>query len=744
MTEHLDSDVNHNEPGFHYRKSDGKKTPIKLVLQHDEQDCGAAVLATIAKIHGIDRPLSFFRDLLDIGPYGASLYGIIKASHHLGFKTFAMQTDFKSLQGLLTPMICAYADHVVVVYEVSDKRVLVGDPWFGVLQRSREAFEKDWDGYVLLFNPTPALDKLKAVKHERLQILRELISENRSILWKILIISALTSVAGIILPLVSGKVFDLFSDADSRLHFRYFVFVLLTVKAVGLLMAAVRRLATRRLDLKISFEFSEKLADKVLGLPLRAFKSRTIGDYINRFGDVFSVGQILHGSLLNGLLDFVTAIIFLIALLFFQWKLAVLAALIGLLILAGSAMLNQSVKTTLYELARMESETYTRFHDVARNTVTIRLFNAQDKYRSALAQFIAGINRLSLGVTQKQVRFNFLIQGLLLLASIEIVFLIVDVLQLENFSMGDCVAASGWIMQFIMPVAGLGGLIQELASIFITFERLDEIFVAKSEAQPSTAASAPSAREPCPDAVRFENVSFRYGNEESPEVVNNISFHVPRNAVTAVVGASGSGKTTTLQLIPRLYDVSSGRILLNGRDIRSYPLRALRNEISYVSQDTTLLSGTFIENIAIHQEEVDEARLLGVLRQVDLYDFVMGFPKGLRTKISEDEKGLSGGQKQRIAIARALYKSPPIFILDEPTSALDGVTESRILKSITGKPDRTIIFSSHRLSVISLASHVVVIDRGEVLEFGSVQELLKNKGPFYGLFKDQIQRSQDF
>lgn len=739
MVERESSEAGYNEPDFQYqRQSDSKKISTKLVLQHDEQDCGAASLATIAKIYGINRSVRFFRDLLDIGPYGASLYGIVKAAHSLGFKTSAVETDFDSLRDLYTPMICPYSDHFVVVYEVTEKDVLIGDPAFGVLRRNKEQFQNDWDGYALLFNPSPQLEQFKHVKYQKLKLLRDLIRNNRSLVWKILVVSALSSAVGVILPLISGKVFDLFAASDDRANFRYFVAVLLTIKIANVVMTSFKQLASGWLDLKIMSDFTDKLIDKVLALPLRAFKSRTLGDYTSRFGNIFSVGQFIHGSLLNGLLDFVSAMVFLFILGFYHWKLAVIAASLGIVILCGSMLLNRSIRSALYELARLESEAYNRFYDAAKNTVTIRLFNSQEKYRSAMSKCVSSINQNNWSITRKQNSFNVLTNGMLLLASVEIIFLIVDGLELTNFTLGDSVAVSGWIMQFILPVAGFGGLIQQFGAILITFERLEEIFESKTEHQKEELTLEPKDANLQDDVIRFENVSFRYGNEESPEILNKVSFSILQNSITAIVGASGSGKSTILQLIPRLYDPSIGRILLNGKDISSYHLAELRNEISYVSQETKLISGTFLENIVIGDNDFNESRLADTLKLVDLYDFIMNFPKGIYTKISEDEKGLSGGQKQRIAIARALYKSAPVLILDEPTSALDGITEAKILESVTNKIEKTLILSSHRLSTVALASHIIVMDKGQVIEQGPMAELIKGQGLFYRLFKGQM------
>ena len=240
--------------------------------------------------------------------------------------------------------------------------------------------------------------------------------------------------------------------------------------------------------------------------------------------------------------------------------------------------------------------------------------------------------------------------------------------------------------------------------------------------------------------IRFENVCFTYDEEEKKEVLNNISFTVPRGKTAALVGPSGGGKTTICHLLPKFYHPDSGSIYLDGIDIEDIKMESLRDNIGIVQQDVFLFSGTFADNIAYGKKDVSMKEIIRAAKQANIYDYIMSLPNGFDTQIGERGVKLSGGQKQRLSIARVFLKNPPILILDEATSSLDNTTEALIQESLNSlKKGRTTIVVAHRLSTIRNADEIFVIVSGQIKESGTHEELIKKrKGIYKKLYNSQF------
>jgi subfamily B ATP-binding cassette protein MsbA len=273
-------------------------------------------------------------------------------------------------------------------------------------------------------------------------------------------------------------------------------------------------------------------------------------------------------------------------------------------------------------------------------------------------------------------------------------------------------------------------LTQSLASMDRVFEFADEKYdiTNKHDAKESQTARGD---------VRFENVSFRY-EEEEPYVLKNINLQVDEGETIALVGMSGGGKSTLVSLLPRFYDVTEGSIKLDGVDIRDVTVQSLRKQIGIVLQDNILFSDSVRENIALGKPDATIEEIIEAAKAANAHDFISNLPEGYETKVGERGVKLSGGQKQRVAIARVFLKNPPILVMDEATSALDLESEHLIQESLERlAANRTTFVVAHRLSTITHASRIVLLEHGEIVEIGSHEELMKKQGNYYHLFNIQ-------
>ena len=297
----------------------------------------------------------------------------------------------------------------------------------------------------------------------------------------------------------------------------------------------------------------------------------------------------------------------------------------------------------------------------------------------------------------------------------------------------DLVTFTLYINTFLSPVRKLSAFVEQFLNGMAGFRRFVELMrVEPSVKDAPDAADMATAR----GDILVDDVSFHY--DEGEEVLDHVSIHIPQGETVAVVGPSGGGKSTLCQLIPRFYDVTGGRILVDGQDVRTVTQHSLRQNIGIVQQDVFLFAGTIYDNIVYGRPDATEAEVIEAAKRAEIYDDIMQMPDGFRTYVGERGVMLSGGQKQRVSIARIFLKNPPILILDEATSALDSVTEARIQSAFDElAKGRTTLIIAHRLSTIRSAHRIIVVDDNRIVEEGTHEELLASGGEYAGLYNAQ-------
>ena len=297
----------------------------------------------------------------------------------------------------------------------------------------------------------------------------------------------------------------------------------------------------------------------------------------------------------------------------------------------------------------------------------------------------------------------------------------------------DLVTFSLYISTFLTPVRKLAAFVEQYLNGMAGFKRFVDLMRMEPAIQDS-----PDARvmDTAKGDILIDDVSFHY--DEGEEVLDHVSIHIPVGETVAVVGPSGGGKSTLCQLIPRFYDVTGGRILVDGQDVREVTQHSLRQNIGIVQQDVFLFAGTIMDNIRYGKPDATEAEIVAAAKRAEIYDDIMAMPSGFDTYVGERGVMLSGGQKQRVSIARIFLKNPPILILDEATSALDSVTEARIQSAFDElAKGRTTLIIAHRLSTIHNAHRIIVVDDNRIVEEGTHEELLEKGGEYAGLYNAQ-------
>ena len=449
--------------------------------------------------------------------------------------------------------------------------------------------------------------------------------------------------------------------------------------------------------------------------------------------DLFEITELAHHGPEDLFISAVTLIGALCMMVAIQWKLAlivfaVVPIFVGFTIIQRRRMMKASVRQKL-TMAGINGQLESAISGMRTAKAFASEGQEEEKFRAANEQFKGAKRDYYKAMATYHAGLEFALPAMNVLTVAAGGFFIMR----GEMDFVDLVAFTLYISTFLTPVRKLAAFVEQFLNGMAGFKR----FVELMRVEPAV-KDAPDAREmgEARGDILVDDVSFHY--DDGPAVLDHVSIHIPQGETVAVVGPSGGGKSTLCQLIPRFYDVTGGRILVDGQDVREVTQRSLRRSIGIVQQDVFLFAGTILENIRYGRPDATEAEVVDAARRAEIYDDIMAMPGGFQTYVGERGVMLSGGQKQRVSIARIFLKDPPILILDEATSALDSVTEARIQSAFDELArGRTTLIIAHRLSTIRSANRIIVVDENHILEEGTHQELLEKGGEYAQLYNAQ-------
>lgn len=490
---------------------------------------------------------------------------------------------------------------------------------------------------------------------------------------------------------------------------------------------------------KINHDVKRALFKKLLCLETSFFDTNDSGVVIQRFStDCDTACTGLLENLKTFFSRFFSSVSLIGVLIYNSWQLSIIA----IVFLIGALLPLSSVKRRIKKsIARNVEETtkiYTNYNETHNGSKTISAYNLQSYIYNRFDATLRIIFKLTMKVVQRTGWMTPLMH-IIVSAGIGGVIWYGSTLIVEGkISAGNFVSFITALVLLYTPIKSIGKSFNNVQVSFLAIERIIDILNIKPQIEN---CEKPKTLKKINKGISFENVCFEY--VPNCPVLKNINIDVPAGSNVAIVGNSGGGKTTLVNLLPRFYDVISGQILIDGINIKKYSLESLRNNIAVVFQDNFLFSGTIRENILLGKPDASEKEIFDVLKLVYLDNFVAELKNGLDTEIGERGAVLSGGQKQRLAIARALIKNAPIVILDEATSALDNKSEAVVQKAIENlMAHRTVFVIAHRLSTIKNAGQIIVINDGEVVESGTHEELLKKtNGAYTALYNAQFKNA---
>jgi HlyB family type I secretion system ABC transporter len=640
-------------------------------------------------------------------------------------------SNWQDLRQLTLPGLIRWRqERWVVVYAVRGDRLVIADPMNPSQTCEsipRAMLEEVWDGQLW------QVELVQKQEQFSLTWFLPAVWRFRNLLGEVLLASFTLQLLGLATPVITQVVIDKVMVQESLATLDVMAIALLAVAIFEALLGTLRMFifthTTNRLDLGLSAQLFRHL----LRLPLSYFESRRVGDTVARVQELEEIRQFLTSTALTVILDSIFSVVYLAVMFYYSARLTGVALavipLFAILTLISTPILRNWLNETFNRSADSQSflvETVTGIHSVKAHAAEKA---SRDRWEGLYARFI----RTGFKATTTANISNHIGDFLTSFSALLILWFGARLVIEQEFTIGQLVAFQMLSARVTGPLLRLVQLWQNLQEVLLAVDRIGDILNVAPEAEPGTGLVLPPLR----GQVNFDQVFFRYQANQEP-ILRGVSFNVEPGMFVGIVGRSGSGKSTLSKLIQRLYQSESGRILIDGFDIKSADLSSLRTQIAVVLQEDFLFNGSILENITLGNPEVTAEQVVEAARLAVAHDFVCDLPDGYETGVGERGTALSGGQRQRITLARLFLSQAPILILDEATSSLDAETEQQVLENLQRvSKDRTMFLIAHRFAPLKRADLILVMEKGVIAERGTHDSLIQQKGLYWSLYQRQ-------
>ena len=720
--------------------------------QTESKDCGPTCIKIVAKYYGKLINTQQLRDLSETTREGSSLMGLSDAVESVGFKSLGVKLSAEKLSEAPLPCILHWnKNHFVVLYKVKKNAYYISDPAHGLITLTEEEFLRHWignnataqteDGICLLVEPTPKFYDGEFEEDQKFGfsfIFRYLFKYKKFIVQ--LIIGLLAgSLLQLILPFLTQSVVDV-GIKNQDINFVYLILIAQLLLFIGRAsLEIIRSWILLHLSTRINISLISDFFIKLMKLPISYFDVRMTGDLLQRINDHKRIERILTTSSLNILFSMFNLVVFSFVLAYYSLQIFGVFVLGSVLYFTWVLFFFKKRKELDYKRFNQVSQEQSKVIELINGMQEIKLHNAEKRMRWNWEYVQARLFKVatkSLALEQTQgVGSNFINELKNMLITILSAKLVID----GDITLGMMMAISYIVGQLNSPITQLISFMRDVQDAQISLDRLGEIHNMEDEEKPddNRASHIPDNAD-----ITLKNISFRYTGGLEP-VLKDLSLSIPANKITAIVGVSGSGKTTLMKLLLGFYKPDKGDIQLENFSLNNISQRAWRHECGVVMQEGYIFNDTIAKNIAIGEDYIDKDKLHHAIEVANISDYIDGLPLGYNTKIGNEGTGLSTGQKQRLLIARSVYKNPKYLFFDEATSALDANNEKVIMENLNKFfKNKTAVVIAHRLSTVKNADQIVVLDRGKMIEKGTHNELVKLKGNYYHLVKNQLELGQ--
>lgn len=695
------------------RLSFGLAPALPLMLQTEATECGLACVGMVAGYHGYRTDLATLRRRFPVSLKGSTLRDLIAIAGQLELATRPLKLDLEDLAQLKLPCILHWnLNHFVVLQEVGPRSATVYDPAFGIRKLPMEEVAKSFTGVALELWPNPGFKQAEEKQTVHLRALLGRVTGLYRSFSQILLLSLALEVFAVVSPFFLQWVIDnVLVSADRDL---------LTTLALGfgLLMLMQQAVNIARswvlmyMSTTLNVQWQANVLTHLLRLPVAYFEKRHLGDVVSRFGAVGAIQHTLTTSFLEAILDGVMTVVTLVLMFIYSPLLAWVAigamALYGLGRWAWFAPLRHATEEQIIHAAKQQSH----FLETIRGVKTIKLFQRQDERRASWLSLLVDQVNADLRTQKLNLLYKSLNGVLFGIENILIIWLGARMVMDGNFTVGVLMAFNAYKGQFDSRVSSLIDKFVEVKMLQLQGERLADIVLQQPETAHGRLVGEQEA--PLTPSLEVRGLRFRYAEQE-PYVLDGVSFRIAAGESVAIVGPSGGGKTTLINILLGILAPTQGEVLIGGQSVSHVGLDALRRMIGTVLQDDVLFAGSLADNISFFDPQADHAWIAECARLAAIHHDITAMPMGYNTLVGDMGTILSGGQKQRVLLARALYKRPQILFLDEATSHLD-IEREHLVNAAIKSINITRVIVAHRPETINSADRVINLAGGKVID----------------------------
>ena len=690
-----------------------KSTPI--ILQSEIAECGLASMAMIASFHGHQLDMPAMRKRFSANLKGMNLQQLIELGDNLGFASRALQCPIDEVHKLATPCILHWdLNHFVVLTKVSGKGKLakfsINDPAIGKHTLNAEEVSKHFTGICLELTPT---NKFEVKQEQRKMKLTQLWSSMAGLkagLVKLIALSLVLQLFALMTPYYMQWVIDevLISFDKPLLTVLALGFALIAI--ISVVTNAVRSWLILRLSSLLNMQMGVNLLRHLLRLPMNYFESRHIGDIVSRFGSLAQIRERITTGFVETLVDGVMSITVLIMMALYSLKLTAVVLCAIVLYTIVRLALYRPLHQATEEMIQSSAKEQSNFLENIRGMQTIKLFGNESQRQGVWQNRYAEVINSEIRLGRLNISFDSFNKLLFGLENVLVIYFAALLVMANSLSVGMVLAFIAYKGQLTSRFANLIEQIIQFKMMRLHLDRIADIALTEQEA--NREGEATFTDEP-KGQLTLENICFSYSDDQAP-ILNNVNLSLDSGESIAITGPSGAGKTTLMKIMLGLLQPSSGKVLLDGKDINHVGLKNYRKKIAAVMQDDTLLAGSIADNISFFDPQPNYLKIEQCAHIAAIHDDINKMTMGYNSLVGDMGSNLSGGQIQRLLLARALYQSPCVLFMDEATSHLDKDNETKISEQIQHLTI-TRIMIAHRQETINMAEEVYLLNNGTLI-----------------------------
>ncbi|MEG1565017.1 MAG: NHLP family bacteriocin export ABC transporter peptidase/permease/ATPase subunit, partial [Bacteroides sp.] len=698
---------------------------VPVIMQMETVECGAASLCMILAYHGKWLPLEKVREDCDVSRDGTNAMNLLRAARNYGLAAEGCKMEMADILKTKTPCIIHWNfNHFVVLCGFKRGYAILNDPARGRILVSLKEFDRSFTGIVLNFSPTKGL-VTSAPPPKLFRFVKERLSGIVLSLVFVMLAGLVTAVVDVLNPSLSKVFIDKVFVGGQQNWTVPLIWSMVGVFLIQTIVSILNALYLLKIEGKLAISSNASFFWHLLRLPINFFSQRYSGDLVMRLNSNESIAKVLVLSLAPVLVNVVMVVLFLAIML----KYSLVLTIIALSSVVGSILLSRLIAQKRINISR---EQVANQGELSTTTVsgidmieTIKSAGAEETYFGMWAGSQALGSNANLRFVKLNVSWGMLPQLLQELMRASILMLGALFIMNGQFTIGSLLAFQGFMISMTTPFLSIVNMGQSLQEMQTSIERVEDVRNYKTDVTVESDKEATSMAK-LDGNIEIRDLTFGYSKLTEP-IIKNFSIKVSAGQKVAIVGRSGSGKSTVAKLLSGLYQPHSGEILFDGVPRNEYPHEVLIGSIGVVDQDIILFNGTVADNIKMWDKSIEDFEMILAARDARIHDDIMVRSGGYNSKVLSSGKNFSLGQQQRIEIARVLAQDPTIIILDEATNSLDAITEHEIVQHISNRGITTVVVA-HRLSTIRDCDQIVVLDNGVIAEQGTHDELMAKDG----------------